>query len=84
MAKVLNKDFVTNYQKEADWAAEYGIHPRTVARYRVQGLPFMIFGGYVWIPKQQARDWVASRVKRRNPPRRNKRQAATNPAAISP
>ena len=79
--KVLDPDFLDKYEKEADWAKGLGIAQRTAARYRDLGLPFLIFGGYVWIPKREGRDWIANRVRRRNPPRR-RRQATTNAAEI--
>lgn len=64
----LDPDFLSTYEKESDWAEAHGICRRTVARYRAQpnGLPFLIWGGFVWIPKREGRDWIASRVKRRN------------------
>jgi len=71
-SKVLNAEFLSEYESEADWAAGLGISQRTAARYRALGLPFLPFGGFVWIPKQEGREWIASRVKRRNPPRRRK------------
>ncbi len=75
-SKNLDPDFLGAYEKEADWAEGHGISQRTAARYRTQGLPFLTFGGFVWIPKHEGREWIASRVKRRNPRRR--RQAATD------
>jgi hypothetical protein len=66
----LDPDFLSAYVKEADWAGGHGISQRTAARYRAQGLPFLTFGGFVWIPKNEGREWIASRVKRRNPRRR--------------
>jgi hypothetical protein len=66
----LNADFLAEYEKETDWAEAHGISQRTAARYRALGLPFLTFGGFVWIPKRAGRDWIAGRVKRRNPPRR--------------
>jgi len=49
-------------------------------RYRALGLPFLTFGGWIWIPKREGREWIASRVKRRNP-RRQRRQAI--PASLN-
>jgi hypothetical protein len=68
--KVSDPDFLAEYEKEADWAAGLGICQRTSARYRAQGCPFLQWGGFVWIPKRAGREWIASRVKRRNPRRR--------------
>jgi hypothetical protein len=76
MPETLDSDFLAEYEKEADWAESHGISQRTAARYRALGLPFLRFGGFVWIPKREGREWIASRVKRRNP-RRRPRQAIT-------
>jgi hypothetical protein len=83
MSKIVDPDFLSEYETESDWAEGHGISQRTAARYRVLGLPFLTFGGFVWIPKREGRDWIASRVKRRNPPRR-RRQAAAPIAEINP
>jgi hypothetical protein len=64
--KVLDPDFLDKYEKEIDWAEGLGIARRTAARYRALGLPYLTFGGFIWIPKQAGRLWIASRVKRRN------------------
>jgi hypothetical protein len=68
MSAALDPDFLTTYEKESDWAEAHGISQRTVARYRAlpTGLPFLIWGGFVWIPKREGREWIASRIKRRN------------------
>jgi hypothetical protein len=73
MSKIVDADFLNDYEKEADWAAGHGVSQRTAARYRQLGLPYLTFGGFVWIPKQAGREWIAGRVKRRNPPRRQRR-----------
>jgi hypothetical protein len=75
--KVLDRDFLDKYEKEIDWAEGLGISQRTSARYRALGLPFLTFGGFVWIPKREGREWIASRVKRRNTPRRQRRATPT-------
>ncbi len=74
MSKIVDPDFLTDYEKEADWAKGHGISQRTAARYRALGLPFLTFGGVVWIPKRDGREWIAGRVKRRNAPRHRRRQ----------
>jgi hypothetical protein len=76
MSKIVDPDFLAEYEKEADWAAGHGISQRTAARYRALGLPFLVFGGFVWIPKREGREYIASRVRRHNTPRR-RRQAVT-------
>ena len=74
-----DRDFLADYEKEADWAERHGISQRTAARYRALGLPFLWFGGWIWIPKREGREWIASRVKRRNP---HRRRAITHTAEI--
>jgi hypothetical protein len=76
MSKASDAAFLAEYEKEADWAESHGISQRTAARYRAVGLPFLTFGGVIWIAKREGREWIASRVKRRNSTRRQKRQAA--------
>jgi hypothetical protein len=80
MPETLDSDFLALYEKESDWAEGHGISQRTAARYRALGLPFLTFGGWIWIPKREGREWIASRVKRRNP-RRQRRQAI--PASLN-
>jgi hypothetical protein len=68
----IDPEFLAQYMRESDWANSHGITQRTVARYRDRGLPYLMFAGYIWIPKQEGRAWIASRVKRRNSRRHNK------------
>jgi hypothetical protein len=85
MSKIVDLDFLAEYEKEADWAAGHGISQRTAARYRAlpNGLPFLTFGGFVWIPKRAGREWIASRVRRRNPRRRPGAAAAQSESATA-
>jgi hypothetical protein len=78
----LDSGFLSEYQKQADWAEGHGISQRTAARYRALpgGLPFLIFGGCIWIPKREGAAWIASRVQRRNPSRRRQTAAAPTEA----
>jgi hypothetical protein len=62
----LDAEFLAQYSRESDWAKAHGITQRTVARYRDRGLPFLFFGGWIWIPRREGDEWIASRVKRRN------------------
>jgi hypothetical protein len=64
--KALDPDFLAEYEKESEWAEGHGVHQRTVARYRALGLPYVLFGGFIWVHKRGGREWIASRVKRRN------------------
>ncbi|TWI73797.1 hypothetical protein IQ16_01941 [Bradyrhizobium huanghuaihaiense] len=60
------------FAEESRFAADNGISLRTSLRYRnmPDGLPFLEFGGKIFIPLAGARDWLNNRVKRRNPGRR--------------
>jgi hypothetical protein len=60
------------YALEEEFAAANNINPRTVARYRNQpnGLPYVKWGGRVFINVDGARQWLAKRTIRRNQPRR--------------
>jgi hypothetical protein len=77
-------DFQATYETEENWAKRHGISQRTAARYRAlpDGLPFLIFGGCVWIPKEAGREWIANRVQRRNP-RRQRRATRTSEIAAA-
>jgi hypothetical protein len=79
----LDPDFLTEYEKESNWAEGHGISQRTAKRYRALGLPFLTFGGFVWIPKREGRNWIAGRIKRRNSPRRKRQAAATTPTELT-
>jgi len=60
------------YVPEEDFAAAHDVNPRTVARYRNQpdGLPYVKWGGRVFIDVNGAREWLAKRTIRRNQLRR--------------
>lgn len=60
------------FQHEADFAKAAKISQRTVARYRnrIDGLPYVEFGGKIYIPVAEARLWLSAKVKRPNPSRR--------------
>ena len=70
--KVLDPEFLAEYELEADWAAGLGISQRTSARHRAKGCPYLEWGGCIWIHKRGGREYIRSRVRRRNPPRRRK------------
>ena len=76
--RALDPNFLAEYEREAEWAPGHGI-PSAQARDTEawpDGLPFLIFGGSVWIPRSaKAAQWIASRVQRRNP-RSRRRQAS--------
>ena len=62
------------YAREGDFAKANNINPRTVQNYRSEpdGLPFVIWGGKVFIPLADARAWLEKRVQRPNPNRRRR------------
>jgi hypothetical protein len=64
--------FLEEYEPEETWAPRFGITRRTSARYRnhPNGLPFILWGGIIYIHKKGGGEYIASRVKRRNPRRR--------------
>jgi hypothetical protein len=70
--KPLDPDFLAEFEREDSWAEGHGVCQRTVARYRALGLPYLFLGGWVWIHRRGASEWIASRVKRRNPSRHRK------------
>ena len=65
--KLLSNEYVT----EAKFAEANGIHQRTAARYRNEpdGLPFVEFGGRIYIHLPRAREWLEARVRHLNPRR---------------
>jgi hypothetical protein len=56
------------YVSETAFAAGANISPRTCSRYRNQpdGLPYVEFGGRIYYPLEEARAWLASKIKRPN------------------
>jgi hypothetical protein len=57
------------FEKEPLWAANHDISRRTSQRYRNEGLPFLMWGNEVYIPLDKGREFILSRVRRRNPTR---------------
>jgi hypothetical protein len=70
------------YLKQARWSREKHINVRTTARHRQLGLPWLDWGGEIYIPEDEGDAYIASRVKRRNP-RRQRRQAIAATAEIN-
>jgi hypothetical protein len=54
------------FAKETDFAAANNISTKTCARYRMAGLPHLVWGGCVYINLNAARDWLLARTQRRN------------------
>ena len=65
----MSTNILDDYEPEAEFAAAHGVHQRTVARARQQGLPFMEWAGRIWIYIPGAREWMSKRVRRLNPKR---------------
>jgi hypothetical protein len=65
-------NILEGYVEESRFASDNGICLRTSARYRSlpDGLPFLPWGGKILIPIEVAKEWLRSRVKRRNATRR--------------
>jgi hypothetical protein len=63
---------LSGYLEQAEFARIHRIAPRTVARYRNRpnGLPWLAFGGKVYIPVEDAGNWLRSQVRRPNQKRR--------------
>jgi hypothetical protein len=74
MTPMSAKKFLDEYQLEAEWSADHYINPRTTARYRQlpDGLPFLEFGGKIYIPREAAEDWIRARVQWPNRHRRGR------------
>jgi hypothetical protein len=66
------QSFLAGYQTEPQFAQDADISTRTSSRYRNQpdGLPYVMWGGKVYIPIEPAREWLRSRIKRPNARRR--------------
>lgn len=58
-----------NLVSEQVYADTLGVHQRTIARQRQQGLPFVTLGGKVYIDAKGAKRWVENRIITRNQPR---------------
>jgi hypothetical protein len=63
------------YWRQKRWSRDKRINARTTARHRQRGLPWLTWGGTVFIPEDDGDAYIAALVKRRNPPRRRKADA---------
>jgi hypothetical protein len=72
--------FPDDYDLERDWARGAGISQRTSARHRNKpnGLPFLDWGGKIWIPRRGGAEYIQSLVKRRNPRGHRRGHSARN------
>jgi hypothetical protein len=58
------------YWKQRRWSADKKVNVRTTARHRQLGLPWLDWGGEIFIPELEGDIYIASRLRRRNPRRR--------------
>ena len=54
--------FHIEYTPQPEWSAKHNISDRTTARYRQLGLPFLVFGGRIYIPNRECDEWIRSRI----------------------
>jgi hypothetical protein len=56
------------YVLEKQFADDHGVSQHTVARYRLDGLPWLLWGGKVFVHLPGAREYLTKRLRRRAPP----------------
>jgi hypothetical protein len=67
---------LAGFEPEAHWAERTGVCQETVARARKRGLlDYLRWAGKIWIRTADGDALIYSRVKRRNPPRRPRRES---------
>jgi hypothetical protein len=71
------------YWKQARWSRDKGIHIRTTARHRQLGLPWLDWGGEVFIPEIEGDLYIVSRLKSRNPRRQRRQPTSTGISATT-
>jgi hypothetical protein len=69
------------YWKQARWSHDKKIHVRTTARHRQLGLPWLAWGGEVYIPEDSGNAYIAARVRSRRNPRRHRSTRSEHGAA---
>jgi hypothetical protein len=57
-------DLLKDFTREDQWCAENGVTPRTLRRYRAEGLPWTMFAARVWVHNEGAKRWLADRMSR--------------------
>ena len=62
-------NILADYIRRDEFAREHNISLRTVDRYRSEknGLPSLMFGGFVYIHRPGAAQWLERRLRRANP-----------------
>ena len=64
-----SQNILQDFQPQDEFAADTGVSEHTVARYRLLGMPWALWGGKVHIYLPGAREWLAARIRRRAPAR---------------
>jgi hypothetical protein len=62
-------NILADYDRRDTFARAHGVSPRTVDRYRHQGLPWIEWGGWIWIHRPGAKKWLDARLRQSNRPR---------------
>src|SRR5262245_9588907 len=62
------------YWKQHRWSRDKNITVRTTARHRQLGLPWLDWGGEIYIPEIEGDANIASRVRQRNPSRHRRQR----------
>lgn len=64
-------NLLDDYLPEADAAAQLGVSPRTMQRWRNQanGIPHTVIGGKIYYNVASLKDWLRSQERRPNPKR---------------
>jgi phage terminase Nu1 subunit (DNA packaging protein) len=57
---------------DREFADKLGVVVRTLSNYDKAGCPFVMVGGKKYRPENEGLNWIASRIRRRNPPRRSR------------
>jgi hypothetical protein len=61
-----------------------GVTYRTGLAWDGEGCPYVLIGGKKYRPLREGMTWLASRIKRRNPPRSTRRSSSTRISATPP
>jgi hypothetical protein len=59
---------------DAEFAEKLNVTRRTLGNLDGEGCPFVMIGGRKYRPLNEGLTWVASRIRRRNPPRGRSRK----------
>ena len=65
MTDDISDNLLSDFTPQDAFARKHDTTPRTVSRYRAQGLPWILWNGEVHIgPHDEARAWLLKRVRR--------------------